>query len=139
MQKKLFGDEHREVSQTLRFLGGAVRRAGKLADAEAILRQGVAMQRRVSDQQRSPFLAWALDELAGLLHDQGRSAEAEGLLRESLTIKRVTLGDANPNTIGTGSFLIEVLQAQGKSNEADEVRAELANPPGSPAERNDHP
>jgi len=53
----------------------------------------LAVHRKVSDQLRSPHLAAALEQLAGVLNEQGKLAEAENLRGKASAIRRNIQGN----------------------------------------------
>jgi tetratricopeptide (TPR) repeat protein len=136
IQRKEPDRDNLGTAETLRFLGGTLRQAGKLAEAEGTLRDAAALHRKLSNPQRSPYLAWTLEQLAAVLEAQGRLAEAEDLFRECLAIKSKVLGNQNPNTIGTLNYLVQTLRQQGK--EAD-AKALLESQTNSATEKKSEP
>src|SRR5204863_9675759 len=89
---------------------------GKLAAAEDMAREAVAMQRKLGDSH--PDLGKALICLAKALTDLGKLAEAEIVLLESLSIFRATLGEDHFEVSRSAGMLGKVLVAQGRQAEA---------------------
>lgn len=65
------------------FLSRVHRRQGRLAEAEGLLEETVGTFRELGRKRQ---LAFALDELGGVLLDQGKWSEAEGYLGEAIDI-----------------------------------------------------
>jgi serine/threonine-protein kinase len=124
MAKRVNGNPHPTVSGALRFLAYTLHHANKLAEAESVAREALAIDRMMSDKDRNPSLAWSLDELAAILNEQGRLAEAEDLLREALAIQRQVLGNQSKYSSTTFQLLIDVLRKEGKLAEADKLSRE---------------
>jgi tetratricopeptide (TPR) repeat protein len=70
---------------------------GRYAEAEPLLRQGLAIYRKVLGEQH-PDTAQSFNNLAVNLQDQGRYIEAEPLFRQVLAIYRKVLGEQHPHT-----------------------------------------
>jgi tetratricopeptide (TPR) repeat protein len=69
---------------------------GKLAEAEAAMREGLAVQKALSASGRPEPVT--LDDLAAILRDQGKLAEAEACLREALGLVRTPDADVSQET-----------------------------------------
>jgi tetratricopeptide (TPR) repeat protein len=124
--RQLTSNEELVVAETLRSLAHTLFDAGKLNEAELAIRDALKVHEKVGDRKRSPHLAWSLEQLAFILRAQGRLDEIEQPLREAWSIKKKALGDKHADTIGTLNTLIEVLEKQGKRDEAETLRQELS-------------
>ena len=60
-----------------------------------------------------------------LYKEQARYDEAEPLLVEAVTGRRLKLGHTHPHTLESWNNLIELYEASGKQEKADEWRAKL--------------
>jgi pentatricopeptide repeat protein len=126
IRKKLQGNEHANVAESLHLLAWNLNLQGKHTEAEALSRQEVAMWRKLSGND-DPNVAGALGDLTVFLRDQEKLPEAETTIRESLAIRRKRLGDTHPDTANSFSLLVGLLCTQGKLAQAEAVwREELA-------------
>ena len=66
-------------------------------------------------------------DVAGTVDAQGRHAEAEKMYRETLELWQRVFGNRHLRTRQSMSSLADVLSAQGKREEAEELRKELHN------------
>ncbi len=65
---------------------------GQLDEAEKLLRESLAMHRKLQGNE-NPDVGASLNNLASVLRDKGQLDEAEKLLRESLALDRKLLGN----------------------------------------------
>jgi CHAT domain-containing protein/Tfp pilus assembly protein PilF len=122
LQRKLYPPDrfprgHSELANSLNNLGTMRRDRGELARAEPLLREAVAMRRKLHPEGHAS-VANSLNNLAGVLRDQGELAAAEPLLRESLAIRRKLYSaerfpDGHPELANSLNNLGTVVQAQG--------------------------
>ncbi len=92
-------------------LGRALRELGKLAQAEAVLRQALAAEQQLRRQPERQMVA-TLAELGRLLRDTGRLPEAESVLQQALAVQAKVDGGDNPQV---RFFLATVLRGRGKA------------------------
>jgi len=112
MRLRLLGEDHPNVATTYSSLGLTLIEAGKLEEAESILRQSIAVYRRRTEE--SPGLATSLHNL-GILNDRRREHEvAEQYYRESMTIRRRFFGDDHVSVGRSLYRLAQSAQAQGE-------------------------
>jgi tetratricopeptide (TPR) repeat protein len=90
----------------------------RYAEAEPLLRQALAIRRKVLGEQH-PDTATSLDNLAGNLYYQGKYPEAETLYRQALAINRKALGEQHLDTAQSLNNLAGNLRDQGKYAEAE--------------------
>jgi tetratricopeptide (TPR) repeat protein len=102
-------------------LGDALVWEGKFDEADPFLREGLAMRRRLFDNEH-PDVADALSHLANLLLRQGKFAEAEIADREAVAI--YSKSRTHPFLIGTLGQLVQALRGQGKLAEAETFQRE---------------
>jgi tetratricopeptide (TPR) repeat protein len=94
-------------------LGSVLGAQGRLPEAESLLREGVATQRKALGDENID-LAWSLQDLGLVLEHEGKLAEAERLYFEVLEIrKKLSL---NPRRFLV-EHLTDVLRLQGKLSE----------------------
>jgi CHAT domain-containing protein len=82
-----YPDGHPDLAQSLNNMAAVLWAGGKSAEAETLLRDALAMRRRLSTGDH-PELAVGLTNLASLLYAQGRYAEAEPPFQEALAMRR---------------------------------------------------
>jgi len=110
-----------KLAWTLRNLGYALRRVGKAKEAEAYLRESLAVSQKLGPSD----LAWLIEQLTGALCDQGKLAEAEILCRDELMLQRKKSGSEHPQVASALQKLGDVLRDSGKWAEAKAVFREL--------------
>ena len=97
---------------------------GKHAEAEALQREVLAVQKRVLGDEHPDTLDTACN-LAISCSDQGKYAEAEALQREVLAVQKRVLGDEHPDTLDTAGNLAASCSEQGKYAEAEALQREV--------------
>src|SRR5262249_43992743 len=98
----------------------SLREAGQPAEAERLAREAVAMHRRT----RKPIdveLGHGLAEWGRCLQALKRYAEAEAPVNEALAVFRVHFHDSHPTVASARTPLLEILRAQGKAPEVDQI------------------
>jgi tetratricopeptide (TPR) repeat protein len=121
IQRREFGDDSGEVGHTLDDLGVLVNERGNRAAAIPLLRQDVAIQRRLHGAEPHPDLANALNDLAFLVEENEDHDTAEKLYREALAMNRRLLGDKH-KVIAIGLCnLAGVLQGKGEIRQAEDM------------------
>jgi len=109
---------HTDVGATLTSLG-------RYAEAEAMLRQAIAVAG--IDRVEPQTVALAHTALARALEYRGKHAAAQAEHRQALALTEKALGSAAPQLIGLRANVAGALQAQGKTAEAEaEYRKALA-------------
>jgi tetratricopeptide (TPR) repeat protein len=119
LRRKLLGNGHAEVAQSLNDLGKALWSQGKLSEAENIHREGLALRKKLATP--GP-IAESLNNLGLVLYSQGKAAEAEAMSREAVAIRR-TLLDHRAVAESLGG-LAAALWSQRKTAEAETVQRE---------------
>jgi hypothetical protein len=74
-----------------------------------------------------------MHNLAKTLLALGKDAEAESLSREALAARRRILGDDHPDSLKSMNALADILRAEGKHAEAEELRKAASRPTGTSA------
>jgi tetratricopeptide (TPR) repeat protein len=116
-QRKLYGDEHPTLAQSLNSLASVLRNENKLAESEPVRREALAMQRKFLGEE-NPEVAQTLSRLAELLVAEHKPAEAEPLYRSSLMIRQKIFGDDSALAADSLSDLGKLLQEEGKMDDA---------------------
>jgi serine/threonine protein kinase/tetratricopeptide (TPR) repeat protein len=123
LQRKLHGDQHPDVADSLHGLGHALWRQGKLAEAETAQREALTIRRKsLGDDDLDT--ARSLTDLALILYSQGKSAEAEPLCREGLVVRRKILGEPHEDIGHSLNTLACITSDQGKLVEAESLHRE---------------
>ena len=107
-------------------IGRIYRELGVYAQAEAMHRGALAINRKLSGQS-SPEAADSLNDLGLVLALEAKLAEAEAVDQAALDIRRRSFGSEAPEVAATLSNLADVCRHEGKLKEADGlVREALA-------------
>jgi tetratricopeptide (TPR) repeat protein len=91
---------------------------GRIADAEALLKQALAIQETAFGAE-SPEVADGLDALARLYQAAGRYGEAEPPLKRALSIRKAVYGKRHDKVVETMQALAGLYQAAGRKDEAE--------------------
>jgi tetratricopeptide (TPR) repeat protein len=83
------------VDNALSALAYVLQKEGKLVEAEAVYREELAMEKKLSGNEHV-FVANSLVSLADLLWEEPKLAEAEACEREALAMRRKLLGHNDP-------------------------------------------
>jgi serine/threonine protein kinase len=120
MARKAFGNEHRNVATALIYLGYILYIEGKLAEAETVAREGLAMQRKL--RVATADYRGGLNTLALILSSGGKPTEAELLYREALPLSEHEAG--NRQRASVLGNLADLFRRQGKLAEAEMMNRE---------------
>jgi len=115
--KKVLGPNHAKLASALNKLAEALLQRGKDAEAEALLRDALALGRTGPGNDLS--VAHSLNDLALLRKRQGQFAEAEALHREGHAIFTKLLGYEHPDVAQSLNNAAAALGKQGKYAEAE--------------------
>jgi hypothetical protein len=125
MLRKVYGEVHPEVAQTMGNLGDFLAYtkgpspSGSPADfeeAEALHRG--ALEINLKRRPDHPYTGDNYASLAHLKHRAGDDLEAERLVREALRIYRLKLSEENSKIVAAEKELEEILQSPGRPVEA---------------------
>lgn len=116
-QRKLRGDEHLDVAQSLDNLADALGEQGKHVEAESNLRDALAIRIKLLGEDH-PDVARSLENVGIALAYQGKYAEAEAMHRQALTMRKKLLGDEDPVVANSLYFLASACTRTGKQGEA---------------------
>jgi tetratricopeptide (TPR) repeat protein len=124
-RRRLFGPEDPKTLQSLAQMGNLLFLEGHAAEAEASLRDTVAIELRVLGAQNILTLQ-TQDALVSNLAAKGRYAEAEKLARQTIALESVTLGPRNLLTLNTTRVLASALRSQNRFAEAEALFRQTA-------------
>lgn len=117
----------REVTETLDYarsnLASMLREAGKFDEAEAMIRQVLAI-RTAEHGDREPRTLSARQKLAMILSARGQEDQAAAEATEVLAIQREVLGNDHGSTLTTMQTLANALVAEGKLDDAEPITRE---------------
>ena len=118
IRRRLFGEDHPTVANSLDGLGELMQAKGDPVSAERIYRDAFAIRRRLFEEGH-PDLAASLVNLGSVLHLQERNADAEPFLREALAIARPAFGEQHGLVLDALSYLGVVRAARNDLADAD--------------------
>ena len=104
-------------------LANALRSHGQFAAAEAMLREGLEVAKRVLGPEHPNTLMIAMN-LGNTLASQRHRAAAAAMLRETLEMRKRVLGWEHPDTLTTAMNLGSLLRDQGQYAEAEAMLRE---------------
>jgi serine/threonine protein kinase/tetratricopeptide (TPR) repeat protein len=119
LNKTLFGDSHPAVAKSMTQLGDALRHENDLAQAEPLLRDGVAMYLRLVGTNGQAVDA--MNDLGQLYHAQNRLSEAEGVLRQAWENRRQLAQAEKDVALAPLHNLTLVLQDQRRYSEVEQL------------------
>ena len=123
-RQRELGNDHPGTLNTLNDLGVLRREQHRYDEAESLLRQALEGRKRKLGNDH-PACFGSMHELAVLHIQKNRHQEAEKLLIPVVEGRLVKLGEGHPHTQESLNNLIEVCEALGKLEEAEEWRAKL--------------
>jgi tetratricopeptide (TPR) repeat protein len=124
IRKRIFGNKHADVANSMRRLGHVLWRAGKLGEAETMATNAVAMQRELFGNEHLE-LAMSLNDLSAILNTKGKRADAETVLREALAMQRKLLrGQPSLDLVETLGNLGAVTSSQPNTEEREAMSRE---------------
>lgn len=97
VERRAYGDTHREIARTLKDLAAVIYQRGNLNDAIPVMEEALSMQRATQGDLPHPDTVALLNDLGVLLHAGGQYERAEPLMAESLVMARTLLGDKHPD------------------------------------------
>ncbi|NCR97367.1 MAG: tetratricopeptide repeat protein, partial [Microcystis aeruginosa L311-01] len=97
LRKRLLGDNHPHVADSLSNLAGLYDFQGRYTEAEPLYLQALDLRKRLLGDNH-PDVALSLSNLAGLYDFQGRYTEAEPLYLQALDLRKRLLGENHPDT-----------------------------------------
>jgi tetratricopeptide (TPR) repeat protein len=118
LRTALYGKMHPDVVASMNLVGWLHHQSDRPAEAEAQLREAVAIGRAVMPHEGDPRLARALNDLGVVREDRGAYDEAAELYRESLAMRRRARRDENVGVAVTMSNLSVVQYRRGQVDAA---------------------
>jgi serine/threonine protein kinase/Tfp pilus assembly protein PilF len=125
ISRQRLGPEHVQTSSDLNVLGGIVCRKGDFDEALALHRECLAIRRKVLGDEHE-YTAVTHASLGRCLTKAGRYSEAEAELVEARRVFRTALGDRHRRTIDCLERFVELYEAWGRPDYAQEYRELLA-------------
>jgi tetratricopeptide (TPR) repeat protein len=124
LRKKLLGDKHSDVADSLNDLGQVLYGQGKFADAEAVHREALALRRELFGTEHLD-VAQSMNDIAVALRRQGsgKYPEAETLSREALAVRRKLLSNDHADVAESLNDLGLLLTLQGMDGQDTYVEA----------------
>jgi tetratricopeptide (TPR) repeat protein len=126
---RFLGPEHPDVASVLIGRANCLLRVGRLDEAEALARKGLAIRLAKFDAG-SPPVALGRFRLGRILTARKKFAEADELLREAARSFTASAGPSDPNTQNVVKARIELYRAWGKPTDLSAQQALLSPPAG---------
>jgi tetratricopeptide (TPR) repeat protein len=117
-RKRLFGERHAKVAESMHLLASALYHQRKAVEAEPLFRTALDI-RRSALSPTDPLIGQSLNNLALALSFQGKLAEAEKLQREALALQIRLLGSNHLDVATSLHNLGSALSAQRRYLEAE--------------------
>jgi tetratricopeptide (TPR) repeat protein len=118
INRKLLGNEHLRVAQSINNLGMLVYRKGAYSEAENLFREALEMNRKILGEEH-PEISTNLNNLALVVRDKGNYEEAEQIFRRVLKMDQKFYGGKHPYVAVTLINLASVLRRQENFEEAE--------------------
>jgi CHAT domain-containing protein/tetratricopeptide (TPR) repeat protein len=125
MRKRLYPSDHPSVALSLNNLAMLYQGQGKLAAAEPLYQQALAMRKRLYPSDH-PSVALSLNNLAMLYQGQGKLVEAEPLYQQALAMRKRLFPTDHPDVAQSLNNLAVLLAATDRYCEALERMKEAA-------------
>jgi CHAT domain-containing protein/tetratricopeptide (TPR) repeat protein len=123
MWKRLFADDHPDITSNLNSLAALYQSQGKFASAEPLLKEALAMSKRLFADDH-PSIATSLNNLAVLYKSQGKFASAEPPYQEALAMWKRLFADDHPSVTTSLNNLAALYKSQGKFASAEPLYQE---------------
>jgi len=124
MQRALWGDQpYPDYANELNDLGLLLRSKSEYAESERLLRESLAMQRRLLGDKH-PSIAIGLNNIALVLHLKGDLEGAASTYQQALGMQRELLGKVHPEVASTLYNLASVMEDSGDLRGAVEATRE---------------
>jgi tetratricopeptide (TPR) repeat protein len=118
IKKRLLGEAHPDVADSLSNLARHYYFQGKYSEAEPLFLQALELKKRLLGEAH-PDVADSLSNLAQLYYSQGRYSEAEPLIFQSLDLIKRLLGETHPDVAVSLNNLALLYDSQGRYSEAE--------------------
>ncbi len=126
IKRQMLPEGHPYVVKSISNLGEILRLKGNLTEAHAVLKTAISIQRKLLGDDY-PDTITSLGSFGQVLESEGNLADAEAVYREALASWRRS-GDHNPGSLWGWGQLCNVLVAQRKYREAEQLLAEVLTP-----------
>ncbi len=124
MQRELWGNQpYPDYANELNDLGLLLRSKSEYTESERLLRESLAMQRRLLGDKH-PSIAIGLNNIAFVLHLKGDLEGATSTYRQALAMQRELLGKVHPETASTLYNFASVMEDSGDLRGAVEATGE---------------
>ena len=111
MRRRLLGEEHPYVADSLNNLGLLYHAMGRYEQAEPYSGKALDMRRRLLGEEH-PYVASSLNNLAYLYESMGRYEQAIAYYVEAIELAKRVLGEDHPNTQAMqNNYILMLLQA----------------------------
>jgi tetratricopeptide (TPR) repeat protein len=118
LSKRLLGEGHPHVAESLNDLAVLYCYQGHYREAEPLLVQALELRKRLLEENHAD-VAETLNNLALLYKDQGRYTEAEPLSVQALELSKRLLGEDHPDVALSLNNLATLYDDQGRYSEAE--------------------
>ncbi len=135
LQQGAWGGESPQAAVSLNNLAGAALAQGRLAEAEQFAKQAISLNEKLfalNDPESArlfgfnyPYTATSMAILAEVYQAQGRFSEAEATYKRALAIQESSLGSNHSETANTLEKLAGLYVKMGKSQEAEQLKAQV--------------
>ena len=123
-RRKLFGDESKEVADSLNYLALALLNQDDLAGAEKAYLEALHVRQKLFGPVNAD-VATSMDDLAQVYWRQGNFPASEALVRASFTARRQLFGDDNLDVAASLNSVAVLLTSQDKYAEAEVVMRDV--------------
>lgn len=123
IEERAYGADSAVTATTRSWIGQALARQGRDAEAEPFYRRALEITRAARGSRHSETLL-AMSNLAGVLERLGRYADAEPLRRELVDLSRAMFGPKTGETAAATIAMADLLRAQARTVEAEPLYRE---------------
>ena len=120
LRKRLLGEEHLDVAQSLNNLAVLYHDQGRYSEAEPMHVQALELKKRLLGEKH-PSVTLSLHNLAALYDSQGRYSEAEPMYIQALELRKYLLGEEHPYIASNLNDLAVLYYNQGCYGEAEHI------------------
>lgn len=123
IEERAYGPDSKVTASTRSWIGQALARQGRDAEAEPFYRRALEISRSALGSRHAETLL-AMSNLAGVLERLGRYADAEPLRRELVDVSRAMFGPKTAETAAATIAMADLLRAQARTVEAEPLYRE---------------
>jgi tetratricopeptide (TPR) repeat protein len=125
MAKTLYPSDDVALAQAHSELAGYYRTQDRRPEAEALLREGIAMMERIQGSRRHPLTAKMIRQLGGTLRNSDRFEESEPLYLEAIALQEDILGPDHYEVAVSWNGYSQLLTNMGRGEEAMEANRRM--------------